>query len=126
MSQKGMNKKLNLPTSKMKEVIIAFDVDGTLLNNSDIEIYGEIYDPHGANTGIVTLVLLLSKMKNTKLICWSGGGGDYARSMARSLHLEKYFKGFYHKANCPYEVDIAIDDIQDTALGKINLIVREK
>lgn len=112
----------------MKKVIIAFDIDGTLIDENDF-----------MNVNIVNLAVLLSRMKNVKLVAWSGGGADYARHHVQRLGLDKYFKGYYDKnhlkdtpegkkhAFSPDIVpDIAIDDIQDCELGNINLIVREK
>lgn len=117
------NQELGLPTGKMEMVTIAFDVDGTLLNNEQTGIEGL------GNPSIITLVVLLSKMKNVFLICWSGGGAQYAETIARQLHIDKYFSKYMSKVQASmdgFKPDIAIDDIQDTKLGKINLIVREK
>lgn len=113
-----------LPREKMQKVVIAFDIDGTLRCNCT----DTCDDP---NQRIAELAFILSTMKNTKLIAWSGGGADYCRSMIRRLKLDHIFSearcyaklNYYMKHGNP---DIAVDDIQDTALGKINLIVREK
>lgn len=113
----GANKDLGLPTDKMKTIKIAFDVDGTLRCNCT----DTCEDP---NQRIVDLFNILSSFKNTEMYVWSGGGADYAWRFARLFNLQ----GGYHaasKLNAP-QVDIAIDDIQDTAIGTINLIVREK
>ena len=117
------NEELGLPRGAMSLVTIAFDVDGTLLNNEETGIEGL------GNPSIITLVVLLSKMKNVQLICWSGGGADYAKTIARQLHLTKFFDKYMSKTQATmdgFKPDIAIDDIQDTKLGKVNLIVREK
>lgn len=118
----------------MKKITIAFDVDGTLRNNQkDFPI---------ANERIRTLLITLASFKNVRIIVWSGGGELYARQMARVLHVDDYVDGYASKNpqrtvgreetatklvfKPDIEPDIAIDDIQDCDLGKINLIVREK
>ena len=40
--------------------------------------------------------------------------------------IEKYVDGYSSKIGQTINPDIAIDDIQDTAMGSINLIVRQK
>jgi hypothetical protein len=117
----GVNKRLGLPFGKMQKVTIAFDVDGTLRRNDDD------YDSPQANEDIRTLLRILKKFKNTKIIVWSGSGELYARQVANELHVKQWVDKYASKTD--HEVinaDIAIDDIQDTAIGKINLIVREK
>lgn len=113
------NEKLGLPVGKMKKVVICFDVDGTLRNNQGIEVV--------ANEDIRTLARILSKFKNTKIIVWSGSGELYARQVARAIHIDQFVDGYASKTDHEnIKPDIAIDDIQDTAIGLINLIVREK
>lgn len=115
------NGKLGLPRTAMRKVVIAVDIDGTLrCNCSDI--------CRDTNDDVVELCRLLKKMKNTKLVAWSGGGRDYAQSFVNSdKRLQAIFgQKCYGKIGAPFKPDIAIDDIQDTALGVINLIVREK
>lgn len=117
---------------KMQNIIIAFDVDGTLIrsepgeripgvpNNNDVPIV------HQINT-----LQVLSTYKNIKIVVWSGGGKQYAETWGRRLGLDKfvwrYASKLEHqqlKAQC--DMLIAIDDIQATRLGDANLIVREK
>jgi len=116
---KGINEKLGLPFGKMRKFVIAFDVDGTLITNSgstDIAIERTI-----------DLLKALAHMKNTHIVVWSGGGKDYAQRWVTLLDLEKYVDTVASKMEHEtIQADIAIDDIQDTAIGKINLIVREK
>lgn len=114
------NEKLGLPRDKMKKVIVAFDVDGTLLATGDVPIV------HQINT-----LQVLSTYKNIRIVVWSGGGKQYAETWGRRLGLDKYVWRYAGKlehedikARC--ETLIAIDDIQDTNLGDVNLIVREK
>lgn len=121
----------------MKKTVIAFDVDGTLVNN---QLSGEPI----ANERIRSLLIILASFKNTKIVVWSGGGELWARQAAREIGVAKYVDAYYdkriikapegginetakrHAFDPPIEPDIAIDDIQDCDLGKINLIVREK
>lgn len=128
------NKELNLPTAKMKKVVVCFDVDGTLINN-------QIERPT-ANERIRTLLITLASFKNVKIVVWSGGGELYARQVVSEIGITKYVDDYAsknpqrtvgkeetatrHVFKPDIEPDIAIDDIQDCDLGKINLIVREK
>jgi hypothetical protein len=114
----GANEKLGLPRDRMKIVRIAFDVDGTLRCNCT----DTCLDP---NQRIVDMFQTLSQFKNTKMYVWSGGGAKYARSFADRYGLRVSEFNCISKIGAP-EMDIAIDDIQDTAIGNINLIVREK
>ena len=110
------NEELGLPFGKMRKITVAFDVDGTLIDTDGF-----------MNIGIVNLLILLRSFKNVRIIVWSGGGLDYARHHAERLGIAKYVHKFAGKTeHQELNVDIAIDDIQDTAIGKINLIVREK
>lgn len=127
----------------MKEIIIAFDIDGTILNNEGIAPATPIENRprHGLNLEVVTLIQILSKkMKNTKIIVWSGGGQDYARQIVREYGLEKYVHDVYgkptgapaHLSQGNYDetihgkVDICFDDIHACELANINLIVKMK
>ena len=117
---KNINKKLGLPFGKMKKITICFDVDRTLRNNED---EGKIL----ANEDIRSLLRILAGFKNTKIIVWSGSGELYAIKIAKELHIAQFVDGYASKtAYKEIKPDIVIDDIQDTAIGKINLIVREK
>lgn len=118
----------------MKTVTIAFDCDGTLLNNTKQDMV--------ANERIRSLLVALASFKNTRIIVWSGGGELYARQVARALAIDKYVDDYAgknpqrtvgvtetatrHVFKPDIEPDIAIDDIQDCDLGVLNLIVREK
>ena len=120
------------PDSKMQKVIIAFDVDGTLIrnaappnepgfvNNADIPIV------HQINT-----LQVLSTYKNVRIVVWSGGGREYAQTWGKRLGLDEYVWRYaskleHHEISRKCAFLIAIDDIQATALGDVNLIVREK
>lgn len=117
---------------KMQKVIIAFDVDGTLIQNGDPERQhgtvnsGDLPIVHQINT-----LQVLSHSKNVRIVVWSGGGKQYAEMWGKRLGLDqyvwKYASKLEHeqiKAQCDFL--IAIDDIQSTRLGDVNLIVREK
>lgn len=120
-----MNEKLGLPTAKMVEIPVFFDVDGTLRCSCT---------PNCAepNERIVSLVRILGNFKNVKLYVWSGGGADYANRFVQLFKLESYvpkhrvFSKMDPAARILALRGIVIDDIQDTALGAMNLIVREK
>lgn len=117
----------------MKKITIAFDCDGTLVTTDSAET-GRIV----ANERIRTLLITLASFKNTKIIVWSGSGEMWARQVVRELGLTKYVDRIMAKnvlgrdendhpiITADIEPDIAIDDIQDCDLGKLNLIVREK
>lgn len=118
----GKNEELGLPFGEgMEKVLVAFDVDGTLVNE---------------NTPLATLALLeafwTQKWKNVDVAVWSGGGADYARTMIeRQTDLARgrncwYSKLEYEKLRQKYHKIIAFDDIQDTRIGDVNLIVRNK
>jgi phosphoserine phosphatase len=115
----GKNKELGLPFGGMEKVAICFDVDGTLID--------------GDKQHHVTLALLgvinMQKWKNVDVVIWSGGGADYARTMIERTGFTgfKYHSKLEHQElRKKYAKIIAIDDIQDTAIGDINLIVRNK
>ena len=113
------NEKLGLPFGKMRKVRVAFDVDGTLRNNTSDEVV--------ANEDIRSLLRILHRFKNVHTIVWSGSGELYARQCAAKMHIDQWVDSYASKtAHKELNVDIAIDDIQDTAIGAINLIVREK
>lgn len=113
----------------MKKVTIAFDVDGTLIDNTEGKPV--------ANERIRSLLITLSSFKNTEVIVWSGGGELYARQIVATLGLTKYVDRYgsknyqgkvdgKHVFEPDFKPDIAIDDIQACELGEINLIVKEK
>lgn len=128
----------------MKNVLIAFDIDGTLRNNAT-NPYGTS-DTIVANERIRTLLIILASFKNVKIMVWSGGGELYARQCAAAMGINKYVDKYADKmvtscaaVDCPNpdmqhwhfayggpQPDIAIDDIHSFSLGEINLIVNEK
>jgi phosphoserine phosphatase len=131
----------------MKKILVAFDVDGTLRDNTANQSVAPV-----ANERVRTLLILMAHMKNVRIMVWSGGGELYARQVTAALGLQKYVDTYADKkyigiagclggnstgADCVEvghhhfgydgpQPDIAIDDMQEFSLGKINLIVREK
>jgi hypothetical protein len=128
----------------MNKVVIAFDVDGTLRDNTH-----SAYPV--ANERIRELLVTLSSMKNTVIMVWSGGGELYCRQIVQAFGLTKYVDLYSDKqwqpvGDCEGEngkgeqckdsthnhfatdivPDIAVDDMHEFKLGKTNLIVREK
>lgn len=108
----------------MKEIIIAFDVDGTLISNTNG------LGVERLNVEIYNLMVLLSKMKNTKIIVWSGGGKDYATQIVLKYGLGKYVESCHGKMEYDESidgtVDICFDDQHATLLAEKNIIVRTK
>lgn len=113
----------------MEEIIIAFDVDGTILNNEGIPPATPIHirPKTSVNLEVVMLMQILSKkMKNTRIIVWSGGGKEYAESIVRQYGLEKYVDRCYSKDDCDEHVDICFDDVHSCKLADKNIIVKMK
>ena len=117
---------------KMQNVIIAFDIDGTLIQNgSPDRQHGVVNDGDLPIVHQINTLQVLSHSKNVRIVVWSGGGKKYAEMWGKRLGLDqyvwKYASKLEHeqiKAQCDFL--IAIDDIQSTRLGDVNLIVREK
>lgn len=116
---------------KMQKVIVAFDVDGTLIRQAEGSTPGIINNDSVPIVHQINTLQVLSTYKNIKIVVWSGGGKQYAETWGRRLGLDKfvwrYASKLEHKelrAMCDFL--IAIDDIQATQLGDANLIVREK
>lgn len=111
--------------SPMKKYVIAFDIDGTLRSNKK---HYELRDAEGviANERIRTLLVCLSSFKNVTIWVWSGGGELYARQVGRVLGLDQYVDRYLGKGDEERSPDIAIDDMHETDLGIVNLIVCEK
>lgn len=112
----------------MNEIIVAFDVDGTLLNNEGVP---PATPPHlrpktSVNLEAVLLLQILSRMKNTRILVWSGGGKEYAEEIVRLYGLERYVDRCYGKGACEEKVDICFDDVHACKLADKNVIVRFK
>lgn len=116
----------------MAKVIFAFDVDGTLIRNLETDrVFGVVSNNDVPIVHQINTLIVLSTYKNVRIVVWSGGGKQYAETWGRRLGLDKHVWRYASKmeyeairANCDHL--IAVDDIQATALGDINLIVREK
>ena len=78
-------------------MIVAFDVDGTLINYAD-EPRQEVLD-------------MFKKYQDEghTMIIWSGGGRDYAAMWARRLGLRALVM-----PKCCRDVDVAVDDAMDS------------
>lgn len=100
---------------RMQKLIIAFDVDGTLISEDDVP-----------QVPIINTLQVLSKLtKNVRIVVWSGGGKEYAEMWVRRLKLEEYVWKCMAKDRF-FHVDIAFDDQQAFALADENIIVRLK
>lgn len=128
-------KPISLPRSddgKMAKVIFAFDVDGTLIRNvSEDRVHGIPADNDVPIVHQINTLMVLSTYKNIRIVVWSGGGKQYAQTWGARLGLDQYVWRYASKleyeairAECDHL--IAVDDIQATALGDVNLIVKEK
>ena len=128
-------KPADLPRSadgKMAKIVIAFDVDGTLIHNVTQErAPGIVSNDDVPIVHWINTLQVLSTCKNVKIVVWSGGGEAYARMWGNRLGLDKYVWRYASKMHhelikgmCHHL--IAIDDIQSTLLGDINLIVKNK
>ncbi len=116
----------------MNKITIAFDVDGTLRDNTVDQTKAPV-----ANESVRSLLVLLSKCKNTRIVVWSGSGELYARQIVASLGIASYVDKYASKNHLglvdgkhqfapDFTPDIAIDDIHACELGRLNLIVDEK
>jgi phosphoserine phosphatase len=117
----------------MEEIIIAFDVDGTILNNEGIppETPTHLRPQFGVNLEVIMLIQILSKkMKNTKIYVWSGGGKEYAEQICRRYGLDRYVQRCFGKheydETIDGKVDICFDDVHACTLAEKNLIVKMK
>lgn len=121
----GINKDLGLPFGDgMEKVAFAFDVDGTLID-SDTVVHSSTLD--------ILRAMAFQKWKNVDVIVWSGGGADYARVQYNRAtkgmderYVQFYSKLQYEEVRAKYTKIVAFDDIQDTRLGDVNAIVRNK
>lgn len=108
----------------MKDLIIAFDVDGTLITNSSS------LGKEALNVPVYNLMVLLSGMKNTRIIVWSGGGQDYAEQIVSKYGLSRYVERCFAKQEYDEtlygKVDIAFDDQHAFSKADKNVIVRMK
>jgi hypothetical protein len=108
----------------MKNIRIAFDIDGTLISNTSGLGLEHL------NIDAFNLMVLLSKMKNTEIIAWSGGGQDYAEGIVKKYGMERFVTRCFGKHEYDEalygKVDIAIDDQHEFSMADKNLIARMK
>jgi hypothetical protein len=110
----------------MKEIIISFDVDGT--------IYGSPFmykaEPVLNLRTVQLMELLHEHIKNCKIYVWSGGGKEYAEQIVLKFGLEKWVDQCFGKAEYDDtihgQVDIAFDDEVSFGMADKNLIVKTK
>lgn len=116
--EKKTDSKLGLDgivADRMQKLIIAFDVDGTLVSSDDVPSFQMIN----------TLQVLSKLTKNVRIVVWSGGGKEYAEMWGRRLGLDEYVWKYMAKDRT-FHTDIAFDDQQAFALADKNIIVRLK
>jgi hypothetical protein len=106
----------------METIAFCFDIDGTIRSNTVDQNKAPV-----ANEDIRTLLIILSKFKNVHIRVWSGSGELYVRQVVASLGLDSYIDSYSSKYDKGFPAKVtkivAVDDMQDTALGLINLIV---
>lgn len=105
-----------------RNILIAIDVDGTLLCN---KCTPQCTDP---NQDIVDLTNILARFKNVRVMVWSNRGKDYAQHYMELLGVQRCFAASKIDKDtwvCGVP-NIAIDDQQSFDLADFNLIVREK
>ena len=113
----------------MKEIVIAFDIDGTILNNEGVppQTPPHLRESAPVNLEIILLLRILSKnMKNTRIIAWSGGGKDYTEQIIRRYGITRYIDRCYAKDDCDEKVDICFDDVHACEMADKNIIVKMK
>ena len=94
-------------------MIIAFDVDNTLLVlDEDNNIV--------TNEDVRALMVSIWKLGLADIVVWSGGGADYAEYATRDCGIKHMVSAYLGKGQTPALVDIAIDD-QYVKLGLVNL-----
>lgn len=117
----------------MRKLTIAFDCDGTLVTTDSAKSKKIV-----ANERVRSLLVALANSKNVKIVVWSGGGELWARQVGAAIGIDKYVWKYMDKNHLGKDEygnhmfdpgltpDVAVDDIQSCALGRINIIVREK
>jgi len=90
-----------------KEIVVGFDVDGTLIDEKNNPIYRNIN------------LLLDFHSRGCCVIVASGGGQSYTESIVNKLGLSDIVECFT-KTNLPYMPDIWFDD-QDCSIGSVNI-----
>lgn len=101
-----------------KKILVAFDVDGTLR----CDCSPSCVEPH---RDIINLARILARMKNIRLMVWSGGGKDYATNAIARYDIRGAFPASkIDKTTWVCGVpDIAFDDIETFNMAAVNIIV---
>lgn len=99
------------PREANKKIVVAFDVDGTLITFDDIPRYDIIKMAHDyIAMGCVVII-------------HSGGGQDYAQQWSEKLGLTQHnVKAFAKGSTDSYNIDISYDD-EIVTFGKVNIHV---
>lgn len=127
----------DLATGNAQEEIIpytvAFDVDGCLRNSKVDQNAKPV-----PNEDVRELLVFLSRFTNVLIHVWSGSGEYYAREVASHFGLAGYIDSYSSKTeqvtkkgnlatgNDGFKVDVAVDDVPTTKLGKLNIITGEE
>lgn len=100
--------------TKNNPTIICFDVDLTLITEKGLPLYDNII-----------LLISLSRLKNTEIHLWSGGGSSYAQHWGERLGIWTLVKRSWDKTRVSADIlkpDLTFDD-QEIELGKVNIRV---
>lgn len=102
--------------TKRRKLLVAFDVDGTLISLED----------DSPREDIIELLKMFKKEMEYFVIVWSGGGIQYAERWVQRLGLEEYVDKVMQKDKLQngdiWIPDITFDDAEVT-LGKVNVQV---
>lgn len=104
-----MDNELQDNLQHLNKLVVAFDVDGTLIHQVGQKEDTPRYE-------VIALFKQFEKFK-CEMVIWSGGGIDYAARWRDKLGLNARVV-----AKGSFQPDIAIDDYEVT-LGKVNLTV---
>ncbi len=103
----------------MKCLDIGIDIDGTLIDNTDIE-------GRRPNLEVLNLIhFFAKKCKNVSVYLYSARPLEQQQEIVNRLGIKKYISG-YHVKGDGFRPDIHVDDQQDVELGDKNIIVRLK
>lgn len=102
---------------KKNKLVIAFDVDDTLI----IPACATGFDRDVPNYETINIYRWFQSQEN-HMIIWSGGGQDYAKMWAEKLGLEAN-EIIAKTTDRKDEIDIAFDD-SDIELAKVNVKVK--